>query len=110
MIGGGDELARFEVREDGALLLEWQDGHQSVLSPETLRAACPCAACAEERSAGLAATSAAAAGSFIRGIARVGRYALGILWSDGHRTGIYSWPLLRELCDCVLCRMQKGML
>jgi DUF971 family protein len=29
----------------------------------------------------------------------VGRYALTFRWSDGHQTGIYSFHLLRELCE-----------
>jgi len=28
-----------------------------------------------------------------------GHYAVRILFSDGHDSGIYSWPYLRELCD-----------
>ncbi|MEM9668495.1 MAG: DUF971 domain-containing protein [Pseudomonadota bacterium] len=27
----------------------------------------------------------------------VGRYAVRIEFSDGHKTGLYTWPLLREL-------------
>jgi DUF971 family protein len=29
----------------------------------------------------------------------VGRYALTFRWSDGHETGIYSFRLLREICE-----------
>jgi ATP-binding protein involved in chromosome partitioning len=29
----------------------------------------------------------------------VGRYALQFVWSDGHSTGIYTFPYLRELGD-----------
>ena len=28
----------------------------------------------------------------------VGRYAIQISWSDGHDTGIFSWPYLYQLC------------
>ena len=28
-----------------------------------------------------------------------GRYALRIVWADGHDTGIYDFPLLRRLSD-----------
>ncbi len=27
----------------------------------------------------------------------VGRYAVRIVFSDGHKTGLYTWPLLRRL-------------
>ena len=32
-------------------------------------------------------------------IQAMGHYAIRIIFSDGHDTGIYSWPYLRELCD-----------
>jgi DUF971 family protein len=35
----------------------------------------------------------------IESIQIVGRYALTFRWSDGHQTGIYSFRLLRELCE-----------
>ena len=30
----------------------------------------------------------------------VGRYALQFLWSDSHDTGIFTFVLLRTLCQC----------
>jgi DUF971 family protein len=38
----------------------------------------------------------------------IGRYALGITWSDGHATGIYSFDYLRELCPCGKCNEGVG--
>jgi DUF971 family protein len=35
----------------------------------------------------------------IESIQIVGRYALTFRWSDGHQTGIYSFRLLRGLCE-----------
>lgn len=29
----------------------------------------------------------------------IGRYAVRLVFSDGHRTGIYSWEMLRELSE-----------
>jgi DUF971 family protein len=37
----------------------------------------------------------------------VGRYALQFSWSDGHDTGIYSYALLRRLCQCDVCQPVK---
>ena len=31
----------------------------------------------------------------------MGHYALGITFSDGHRTGIFSWTLLRSVANRV---------
>jgi DUF971 family protein len=33
----------------------------------------------------------------------VGRYALQIVWFDGHDTGLYSYKYLRSLCQCAEC-------
>ena len=35
-------------------------------------------------------------------LSAVGNYALSIEWSDGHRTGIYSWDMLRAICPELL--------
>ena len=37
----------------------------------------------------------------------VGRYAVQILWSDAHYTGIYPFELLRRLCQCEQCVAAK---
>jgi DUF971 family protein len=34
----------------------------------------------------------------IESIEAVGSYAIGILWSDGHWQGIYTWPYLHGAC------------
>jgi DUF971 family protein len=38
-----------------------------------------------------------------RNVELVGQYALQFEWSDGHRTGIYSFERLRQLCPCEDC-------
>jgi DUF971 family protein len=38
----------------------------------------------------------------------VGRYGLSPTWADGHCTGIYTWDMLRDLCDCCFCRLGGG--
>jgi len=34
----------------------------------------------------------------------VGAYAVQVVWSDGHDTGIYTFDNLRRMCSCVECR------
>ena len=86
----------------GALVMEvdWADGHAGVLPHEVLRGFCPCAHCqghegpiryVEGGDLGLA------------DIQPVGNYALRLVWSDGHQTGIYSYRYLRRLCACSSC-------
>lgn len=97
--------------EDGGLLIDWPDGHQTALSARELRLGCPCAMCREEReSSGRTRVEDAGSPSRfqIRRLDPVGRYAVSIGWGDGHNTGIYSWTVLRDLCSCFECRMQRG--
>lgn len=88
------------------LVLHWTDAHRSELLLESLRGACPCAACGGgggSRGSGL--QMAAPSGKWeVQTIQVVGRYALQPVWRDGHETGIYSFELLRSLCECAECR------
>jgi DUF971 family protein len=44
----------------------------------------------------------------VQAIQVVGRYALQLFWRDGHDTGIYSFELLRSLCECSECSPRAG--
>ena len=33
----------------------------------------------------------------------VGNYAISILWSDAHDTGIFRFDFLRQICPCEIC-------
>jgi len=35
---------------------------------------------------------------------KVGNYAIGFKWGDGHDTGIYTFEYLRKICPCHGCR------
>src|SRR5438067_2471496 len=41
----------------------------------------------------------------IRGLNQVGRYAIGVQWSDGHDS-IYPLENLRRYCPCLACKGQ----
>ena len=34
---------------------------------------------------------------------KVGRYAVGFKWGDGHASGIYTFDYLRKICPCSAC-------
>lgn len=92
-----------EVRRDAAaqrVHITWSDGHESDYPFAYLRGWCPCAACqghsGEKRYIHSEHT-------MLERIAPVGRYALTFVWDDGHETGIYAYPYLRELCACAAC-------
>ena len=92
------------------LAINWEDGHESLLSFQLLRDRCPCASCQGEPDLfGRVQRPADASGGAERnyelvGIHPVGHYALQLRWADGHSTGIYSFAYLRSLCDCDLCQ------
>ena len=86
----------------------WDDGHQEIVSLRTLRDRCPCASCQGEtvllRSYKPPPQPSLPGKYTLKGAEQVGSYALQLTWGDGHATGIYSWDLLRSLCECDECR------
>ena len=98
-----------EVVRDTELRIRWSDAGLSVIPLAQLRKACPCAACAAERDQAarralpLVQDSAAQrAMAIVANAELVGRYALRVVWKDGHDAGIYDFGLLRSLSP-VLC-------
>jgi len=82
----------------GQLGIEWQDHQRSLFTLWDLRVACPCAACVDEWTGkNLLDPTSIPADIAIERVQSVGRYALGISWSDGHRSGIYTYERLRKL-------------
>ncbi len=92
-----DAPANIRLVEQGRqLILEYKDGTKYVLDAEFLRVETP---------------SAEARGHFGQGgelptgkrsvkitnVRKVGRYAIGIDYSDGHDSGIYTWEFLHHL-------------
>ena len=92
------------------LAVAWGDGHESYFPFDDLRRDCPCATCRARRSAPapegpLRVLNAPRAGdTAIRSLMPVGAYAVQIVWSDGHDTGIYAFDALRSACPCPDCR------
>ena len=78
--------------------IEWIDGHKSRWRLSHLRRHCPCALCRDER-AGERLLDPETVDDKIQAIRveSVGRYAIRILFTDGHSTGVYSYQLLRNL-------------
>jgi len=81
--------------------IRWDDGTESFITFATLRAASPSAAVRGERDifghqyGGEAPQNYV--GVEVTGWQRVGNYAIQFDFSDGHRTGLYSYELLRQL-------------
>lgn len=77
------------------LVITWDDEQRSELPIPYLRGWCPCAGCqghgVEIRFQPVADDISAT------GLYEMGSYALGIRFSDGHDSGIFSWTWLRQL-------------
>lgn len=86
----GDEVA-----------IAWSDGLESYLKAEQLRAASPSAEMKGERDILGHLHGGSGQKSFpgvqVLGWEKIGNYALRFEFSDGHRTGLYSFDYLRDL-------------
>ncbi len=92
---------------DRELAVAWGDGHESYIPLGTLRRLCPCAMCTNRPQQGGAPLKIVEGPRLdditIARLVPVGAYAVQIVWSDGHDTGIYSYEWLRSLCPCSEC-------
>jgi len=78
--------------------IEWKDGAVSDYQARDLRLACPCASCVDEGTGRpLLDPRTVKSDILLFGAELVGRYGLSFIWSDGHKTGIFAWPKLRQL-------------
>lgn len=81
--------------------VEFEDGHRGVYPHDILRGFCPCAVCQGHQGP---IRYVPGGSTELTDLAEVGDYALRLTWADGHSTGIYTFPFLRELCSCDACR------
>lgn len=116
---------KVHVASGAGVDITWSDGHTSHYDFPYLRDNCPCAMCNDERekSKNFAAGSGTGGGTgsgtgqtgafpmfkpkiTAKSAHAVGNYAVQILFSDGHSTGIYSFDRLREMCPCERCQQE----
>ena len=86
--------------DETKLRIEWKDGVASEFVPRYLRLLCPCAGCVDEMT-GIRTLRPEMVDEHVYPVAihYVGRYALQLVWSDGHDTGFYTFDYLRRLWD-----------
>lgn len=79
------------------LEIEFDDGLSGRLGAEYLRVHSPSAeVTGHGQGEGVLVTGKEAVG--IDSVEPVGRYAVRLRFDDGHSTGLYTWPILYELC------------
>ena len=81
----------------GQLRVRWPDGLEATFSATTLRNACRCAACTHSRRNG--SMPQADATIALDQVAQFGVAGLHLVFSDGHRRGIFPWAYLRQLAS-----------
>ena len=98
-----EQQTQFRVKkiwqqDERTLGINWTDGRKSLYDVVELRRQCRCANCVDEISKKKTLNPDDIPES-IRPVKveSVGRYALAIQFSDGHRTGIYAFDKLREM-------------
>lgn len=103
------EPEHISIRKTKGVTILWADGHTSEYTLEYLRDKCPCATCTGAH--GTPPRAPQASNPFqmykpalkIEAVEPVGSYALRLVWSDGHSTGIYTFEHFREICPCPAC-------
>ena len=91
---------RIMRRDPSRLGFEWKDGTRTEATAAVIRRGCPCALCVDERTgAPILAPTTVPDDLEHREVQFVGNYALSIVFSDGHRTGIFTWEALRQLTE-----------
>jgi DUF971 family protein len=103
-------------RSNELLIVNWDDGEHCRYLLQLLREACPCVECRGghenmgkkpdvDNLLGLSGPGdslliplARIKSYEIARVVPVGNYAITPEWTDGHKTGIYTWAYLRDLC------------
>ena len=88
------------ITEEKSLQFTWPDNLDAQLPFRFLRGRCPCAGCVNEFTGErMVHVEDIPEAIEIADVAFTGNYALKIVWSDRHDTGLYTWEYLRELCE-----------
>jgi len=102
------------ISKSKGITIDWKDGHTSSYGLSYLREQCPCATCTGAHGTPPPTKPTPSAFPMYQPILKmvdvesVGNYAIRIVWSDGHSTGIYSFEHFRHICPCEQCAGQKG--
>ena len=74
----------------------WSHGGSNSIHVRDLRLACPCAHCVDEYTGEKILNPNSVPQTILpKRIKSIGRYAINIEWSDGHKTGIYTFESLQ---------------
>ncbi len=109
-----NQLKPIKIERNGAngLFITWSNGTKLELKSEDLRKNCPCAKCKDMRGDVSHSKPLTSKPSLLKildhskeeeiklvEVSSVGNYAINLIWADSHSTGIYTFELLRNLCN-----------
>ena len=83
-------------KDANTLSIRWQDGATKNYDTTRLRAFCPCAICKTQSDEDSVVKVERFKAVRPVELSSVGRYAIKILFSDGHQTGIFPFALLYQ--------------
>ena len=84
--------------ESGHVCVRWPDGSTNTIESRALRASCPCALCVNEFTGQpMLDPTTISDDIHAEGMQPLGNYAIGVTWSDGHSSGIFSWDHLKRV-------------
>ncbi|MFT7670592.1 MAG: DUF971 family protein [Planctomycetota bacterium] len=84
----------------GLVTIQWGDEVTSAFTAADLRKVCPCAQCVSEATGVRTHDPDSVSDDMEQSdLKLVGNYALSMTFSDGHSTGIFTFPVLRRLGD-----------
>ncbi len=88
-----------KVRKNADIFIVWDDGSESKIDLKKLRELCPCATCLTFRQRqGKDYIPIFNENQLkIANIQQIGSYGIQVIWKDGHNTGIYEFPFLKNL-------------
>jgi DUF971 family protein len=88
------------LKDIRAFEIAWPDGQMFHVPFKLVRCECPCAQCIDEIT-GVRLLRPDTIPDDVHPVqlGYSGNYALKIVWSDGHASGIFTWDRLRRLCE-----------
>ena len=88
------------LKDVGLLEIAWSDGATYRLPFKLVRAECPCAQCIHEITGErILKPEWIPDDIHPTELGYSGNYALHIVWSDGHSSGIFTWERLHGICS-----------
>lgn len=102
---------KIDLAANGAVSVQWNDGHTGIYPFRYLRAQCSCAYCKHEWTGKrLVLEDQIDPNVYPMAVTPVGRYGVALTWNDGHKAGIYTFDNLRAMCQCFDCSGKEPVL